>query len=128
MAKLSLNLPDRMIQALEADAEALAVSLPALLTADLIRYRALADAAVPRLTDWQWDCLSHVMSGIEGSRILGGLDDLPSGTSIAIAIDEWADGLNDNDGDISRAGMLRKQAVEWPPLTIAGVLMRLRRR
>lgn len=126
MGKLSLNLPDRMIQVLEADADGAGVSLPALLTADLIRYRALADAAVPQLTDWQWDCLSHVMSGIEGNRILGGLDDLPSPGSIIAEIDTWADGASDED--TLRAGKLIEQVKTWPPLTIAGVLMRLRRR
>lgn len=126
MAKLSLNLPDRMIEALEADADGAGVSLPALLMADLIRYRALADAAVPTLTDWQWDCLSHVMSGIEGHRILSGSDDLPGAGSIITEIDTWADGAMDDD--TLRAGELIQRVKSWPPLTVAGILMRLRRR
>lgn len=126
MGKLSLNLPDRMIQALEADADGAGVSLPALLMTDLIRYRALADAAVPQLTDWQWDCLSHVLSGAEGHRILSGIDDLPSPAGITAEIDTWADGAPDEDA--LKAGELIEQVKTWTPLTIAGVLMRLRRR
>lgn len=125
MGKLSLNLPDRMIQALEADADGAGVSLPALLMADLIRYRALADAAVPRLTQWQWECLAHVMFGIEGSAISSGTDNLPGSGTIITEIDTWAaDGTTE---EIARAGKLIEQVKTWTPLTIAGVLMRLRR-
>lgn len=125
MGKLSLNLPDRLVAALEADADGAAVSLPALLTADLIRYRALADAAVPKLTDWQWGLLSHVMSGIEGHRILTGDDSLPSPLGIAAEIDTWADHAADDE--TIKAGELRRMVLSWSPLAIAGVLMRLRR-
>lgn len=124
MPKLTLNLPGHVVARLDADAEALGVSLPAVITADLTRYRKMAEAASPKLSDWQWGLLSHVLNGIEAHRILTGDDALPSGASIAVEIDTWADGAMDDD--CLRAGELRGQVLTWSPLTIAGVLMRLR--
>jgi hypothetical protein len=100
------------------------VSFPALLTAEIVRYRAMAAAATPKLDEWQWNLLAHVLSNAETHRILTGDDTLPSGASIATAIDEWADGALDDDA--LRAGGLRRQAAEWSPPSVASVLMRLR--
>ena len=82
-------------------------------------------AAVPQLSEWEWGVLSHVMSGIEGHRILSGDDGLPAPSAIAAEIDTWADGAQDDD--CLRAGKLRERVMAWAPLTVAGVLMRLRR-
>lgn len=101
------------------------VSLAALLTADTVRFRRLAEAAVPELTDWQWGLLSHVLDGIEAHRILTGDDSLPSPVSIAAEIDTWADHATDED--TLRAGELRQAVLRWTPLAVAGVLMRVRR-
>lgn len=122
----SVRLPlSQPLQLVDEEAHTMGLGLTALLTADLSRYRRLADAATPDLTDWHWQLLSHVLSGIEAHRILSGDDSLPSPGAIAAEIDTWADGaLND---DALRAGELRRQVMTWPPLTIAGVLMRLRR-
>lgn len=100
------------------------VSFPALLTADMVRFRRLAAAAVPPLNDWQWGLLSHVLNGIEMHRIITGDDSLPGVGSIVAEIDTWADGATDDD--MLRAGDLRKQVLAWSALTIAGILIRLR--
>ena len=123
MAKATINLspPLTLIQ---AEAAAMGVSFPALLTADAVRFRRLADAAVPPLTEWQWGLLSHVLDGIDAHRILTGDDSLPSVGSIVAEIDTWADSALDDD--TMRAGDLRRQVASWSPLTIAGVLFRLR--
>jgi hypothetical protein len=101
------------------------VSLSALMTADTVRYRSLAAAATPQLTTWEWDLLSHVLSGVEAHRILTGDDSLPSPMSIAAELDAWADGALDDE--ILRAGELRQAVLGWTPLAVAGVLMRVRR-
>lgn len=123
MAKATLNLspPLTLVQ---SEAVAMGVSFPALLTADVVRFRQLADAAMPPLTDWHWRLLSHVLDGIEAQRILTGDDNLPSPASIAAEIDTWADGATDDDA--LRAGDLRRQVASWSPLAIAGVFIRLR--
>lgn len=123
--KVTLNLSPPL-SAVQAEAAAMGVSFPALLTADLMRYRSLAEAAMPQLTEWQWDLLSHVLDGIEAQRILTGDDSLPSPLSIAAEIDTWADDAPDEDA--LRAGELRRQVVTWSPLTIAGLLFGLRER
>ncbi len=79
---------------------------------------------MPPLTEWQWGLLSHVMDGIEAHNILTGRDELPTPMSIVAEIDVWADGAMDDD--TLRAGRLRKQVIDWSPLTVAGVLFRLR--
>lgn len=125
MPVLKLSLPDRIVQRLGSDAEALAVSLPALITADLTRYRQMAEAAAPALDAWEWACLGHVLDGIEGHRILSGDDSLPSAVGIVAEIDTWAD--HADDADTLRAGALRVKVLGWSPLTIAGALFRLRK-
>lgn len=123
MPKRTLNLSP-LLERLDREAEALGVSLPALLTADLHRYRTLAAAATPELTEWEWLLLGHVLDGIEQLDILGGIDDLPSNARIITAIDEWADHADYDD--TTRAGDLRRKVASWSPLEIAGVLHRLR--
>lgn len=123
MPKATINLspPLTLIQ---AEAAAMGVSFPALLTADIVRFRRLADAAIPSLTDWQWMLLSHVLDGIEMHRIISGDDSLPSAGSIVAEIDTWADSASDEDA--LRAGELRRKVIAWSPLTTAGILFRLR--
>ncbi len=123
MPKATLNLSP-LLMSLREEAERIGVSFPALLTTDLARYRWLAERAVPPLTEWQWGLLSHVMDGIEAHNILTGRDELPTPMSIVAEIDVWADGAMDDD--TLRAGRLRKQVIDWSPLTVAGVLFRLR--
>lgn len=124
MAKANLNLSPLLVT-LRDEAERIGVSFPALLTTDLARYRWLAEQAVPSLAEWQWRLLSHVLDGIEQHRILSSDDSLPSAGSVIAEIETWCDGATDDD--VLRAGMLTKQIQGWTPLTIAGVLMRLRR-
>src|SRR5262249_38425277 len=124
MTKATLNLSPPLSE-LQGEAERMGVSFPALLTAELVSYRSMAQAAHRQLGEWEWSLLSHVMSGIEAHRILAGDDTLPSAGSIVAAIDEWADGAQDDEA--LRAGKLRGQAIGWSPLAIAGVMMRLRR-
>jgi hypothetical protein len=121
--KVTLNLSPPLTL-IRAEAAAMGVSFPALLTADAVRFRRLADAAVPPLTKWQWGLLSHVLDGIEAHRILVGDDSLPSAGFIIAEIDIWADGALDDE--TLRAGELRQQILSWSALTIAGVLIHLR--
>lgn len=123
MTKANLNLSPPLLR-LRDEADAIGASFPAVLTADLVRYRRMADAAVPELTDWQWGLLSHVLDGIEGARIISGDDSLPSAGAIAAEIDAWADSTNDED--TLRAGELRGKAIAWTPMAIAGIFHRLR--
>lgn len=121
-ATIRLSPPLTLIQ---AEAAVMGVSFPALLTADTVRFRRLAGAAEPALTDWQWGLLSHVLDGIEAHHILTGDDALPGPHRIAAEIDTWADGATDED--TLRAGELRALAIQWSPLAIAAVFFRLRR-
>lgn len=120
-ATLNLSPPLRLIQ---AEAAAMGISFPALLTADVVRFRRLAEAAGPQLTEWEWGLLSHVLDGIEAHLILMGDDSLPGVGSIIAEIDTWADGADYDD--IRRAEELRRQVLTWQPLTIAAVFFRLR--
>ena len=108
----------------QIEADALGLSFVSLLTADVVRFRSLADAAVPQLTEWQWSLLSRVLDDVEPQRILAGIDDLPDGATIAAYIDSWADSATGDDA--SKARDLRRQAASWPPLTVAGALFHLR--
>ena len=123
MAKATLNLSP-MLTTLREEAERLGVSFPALLTADLTRYRQLAQAASPSLSDWEFALLAHVLGGIEAHDILCGIDALPSSTRIIAEIDSWCDGASDED--VIRAGAVVRQVKAWTPLTIAGLLQALR--
>lgn len=125
MPKATLSLSPMLI-ALRDEAERMGVSFPALLTADLARLRQLAEAATPELGDWQWSLLSHVLSGAEAHRLLTGDDSLPSPALIVAEIDMWADGATEDE--MFRAGELTRDMANWAPLTVAGVLLRLRRR
>jgi len=118
-------MPNDLADALAADAAGAGVPLSDIVRTDLARYRTLAAAAVPALDKWEWSLLSHALSGIEAHHILADDDSLPSPASIAIEIDTWADGAQDDD--CLRAGDLRQRVLTWTPLMIAGVLLRLRR-
>lgn len=100
------------------------VGLTALLTADLSRWRSLTDKAVPELSRWEWQCLSHILSGIEAYDILTGMDGIMSPGRIVAELDAWADDAIDED--TMRAGALRAKVLTWSPLAIAGILHVLR--
>lgn len=123
--KLTIN-ASPPIARLKSEADSMGVSFPALLTADLVRYRALAEAAAaePALDEWEWQLLAHVMSGIEAHEILTGIDMIPSAARIAAEIDAWADSADDDD--TIRAGRLRNIVAGLTPIAVAGILMRLR--
>lgn len=130
MPKATLNLSP-LLMVLRKEAERLGVSFPALITTDLARYRHMAEAAVPAsMSEWQWALLSHVLEGLEQLRVLSGDDSLPSIGTVIAEIETWCDGAN-SDQDILWAGELirwmRERPDQWTPLTIAGVLFRLRR-
>ncbi|MEC9346039.1 MAG: hypothetical protein VYB54_07415 [Pseudomonadota bacterium] len=107
-----------------AEAEALGLPVDMLVSADLARFRRLAEAATPKLDEWAWDLLDHVLSGGEQADILGGHVDLPGTGTILAGIDEWADGAD--YAHVERAGALARKVAGWSPLAVAGVLMRLR--
>lgn len=110
----------------QAEAASLGASVPALIAADITRYRRMADAAIPRLTDKQWGLLSHVCDGIEALDIgVSRIDDVPSPVRIAAEIMDWMRGGGSGTSP-KWARDLYDQVGQWPPLTVAGVLMRLR--
>lgn len=78
--KLSLNLPDYLVQRLRSDAEALCVSLPVLVTAELQRAHVLARAAAAALALTPHDraAIAHALAGVETMRLLDGRDELPT--------------------------------------------------
>jgi len=78
--KLSLNLPDWLVDDLRDGAESIGVSLPALITAELARARSLAAQAAHALDIEGADrtAIRCSLQGIEQMRILDGRDDLPS--------------------------------------------------
>lgn len=124
MPKATLSLSPPLVR-LQDEAAAIGVSFPALLTADLVRYQAMAAAAVPDLDDWEWRLLSHVLDGMEMHRVTSGDDTLPGPGAICAAIEEWCDAAPYED--VIRASELSRRAVAWAPLAIAGVFLQLRR-
>jgi hypothetical protein len=86
----------------------------------------MAEAAIPTLTERQWGLLAHVCDGIEMYALIGGRrDDLPSAMRIAAEIMDWMRrGGSETSPEWARA--LYDQVVQWSPLAVAGVLMRLR--
>ena len=123
MPKITLNLSP-LLMALRDEAERMGVSFPSLLTADLGRFRALAEVAAPLIDDWEWRLIAHVWDGIEAHDILTGHDGLPSPSRIIAEIETWADGGTEDD--VLRAGRLSRRISGWPPLAVAAVLLRLR--
>lgn len=110
----------------QAEAASLGMSVPALIAADIKRYRRMADAAIPEITDRQWGLLSHVCDGIEALDIgVSGIDDVPSSGRLAAGIIEWMRG-GGSETSPTWARDLYDQMLTWSPLTVAGVLMRLR--
>lgn len=110
----------------QAEAASLGMSVPALIAADIKRYRRMADAAIPPLTERQWTLLSHVCDGIETLDIaVSRVDDVPSPDRIASGIMDWMH-AGGSETSPRWARDLYDQVLTWSPLTIAGVLMRLR--
>lgn len=99
--------------------------LPRLVAADLNRYRSMAGAAVPQLTDRQWGLLSHVLDGAEFSRLILRDDSLPGRGEIAASIMDWMR-AGGSETSPAWARQIYDAALGWSPLTIAGVLFRLR--
>lgn len=124
MPKANLSLSPPLVR-IQDEAAAIGVSFPALLTADVVRYHAMAAAAVPDLDEWEWRLLSHVLDGMEMHRVTSGDDTLPGPRAIGAAIEEWCDSAAYDD--VSRAGALGRRVAGWSPLAIAGLFLRLRR-
>jgi hypothetical protein len=110
---------------MEAEAQALGVTIGRLVTADLNRYRRLAAEAIPTLTERQWKLLSHVLDGMDASSIVARDDVLPTVGDVTAGIMDWmrAGGSEERP---AWARELYGAAQEWSPLTIAGVMLRLR--
>lgn len=121
-----IRLAQSVLDIWQPEAASMGVSTPRLIATDLRRYRMLADAAVPRLTDQQWGLISHVLDGIEAAEILAGHDDLGmvGPARIAAEIHDWMAPLGERAPKWARE--LYEQVQAWAPLTVAGVLMRLR--
>ncbi len=117
--KLSLNLPDHLVERLRDDAEALGVSLPALVTAELVRASALAGEAVDALGLWPQDraALIAMLDGVEQMRILDGRDDLPTLDFICATLEDA------ERGDLAD----RLRIANVCPLAIWGLVMEARR-
>lgn len=110
--------------ALRDEAEAMGVSFPALLTADIVRYRKMAIAAAPTLDPWERGAISLLLAEIEAHGILSGDDSLPSAARIAAMVEEWIDDAAADDA--LRAERLRRKVEALTPLAIAGLLLRER--
>jgi hypothetical protein len=124
MPRIRLQIPESLAEALEADARGCGLPASMLVRTDLVRYRALSQAAVPPLSEWEWKLLSQLLSGTDAQRILNGDDSLPSGSSIARELDRLPGGATPERIKIDE---LRRMAMEWSPLAVAGILMRVRR-
>lgn len=109
-----------------AEAQPLGVSVPRLITTDLNRYRRMAVAAVPDMTERQWSLLSHVLDGAEFQRLVGSRhdDSLPTAGEIAAEIASWIEGHG--GAGPAWATQLLGMVQTWSPLIIAGLLFRLR--
>ena len=99
--------------------------VPTVLNADINRYRSMAGAAVPHLTERQWGLLSHVLDGAEFARLIMRDDSLPGPSEIAAGIMDWMR-AGGSETSPAWARQLYDQVLGWSPLTIAGVLFRLR--
>lgn len=119
-----IRLPADLMTLYGAEAHPLGVSLPRLVASDLTRYRRLADAAIPSLTDKQWGLLGHVLDGAEFGRFATRDDTLPGSGEIAAEIAAWMEPLGKSPPAWAR--QLLDDVRGWSPLTIAGVLIRLR--
>lgn len=98
----------------------------ALATADLNRFRRLARAAVPDMTERQWGLVSHVLDGWEFNAMMHRRgDDLPGPNEIAAEIMDWMRG-GGSETEPEWARELYDGARKWKPLVIAGILLRLR--
>jgi hypothetical protein len=121
-----IRLSPDLLTIYRAEAASLGTSPGRLIGADIHRFRRMADAAIPTLTQQEWGLLAHVCDGIEALDIgVSQIDDLPSGNRIAAEIMDWMRGAS-SESKPGWAVALYDQAQQWPPLTVAGVLMRLR--
>ena len=106
-----------------AEGAAVAATTARLIAIDLGRFRRLAEAAIPVLTEQQWGLIAATCDMVELVDLMNGSNELPSGKRVASEIAEWA---NERGSCPEWARDLYEQMLQWPPLTIAGVLMRLR--
>lgn len=123
--RLPLN---RVTMAWAEEAEAMGVPASTLIVTDLVRLRAVLQANEPALTRWEWDLVSHVVPS-EGMALiadLGAGQAIVSGSVIACAILEWADGAN--DADLLAAERLAARARKWTDLERWAVMVRARAR
>lgn len=109
-----------------AEAAGLGVSAPRLIATDIYRYRRMAEAAIPPLTERQWGLLAHVCDGMEMHALLSARrDDPPTADRIAAEIMDWMR-AGGSETRPQWARELYDAVCIWPPLVVAGVLMRLR--
>jgi hypothetical protein len=120
---ITMSLSQRL-SAIAIEAEIIDVDFVDLLAADILRFRRIAETAVPSLTDWQWKLLSHLLLGLDQRTIVAGSTALPDVGTILAAIDTFA-GAAAYDEKL-RANTLRQAVLRWTPLTIAGIVFRLR--
>jgi hypothetical protein len=112
------------IAAWAAEAEAMEIGLPLLLTADLTRLRATLRAATPTLTDWEWNLISHVIDD-EGALLIADRDrgeQIVSGDRLHVGIVEWADGAS--EPDMMRAEQLARRARDWTDIERWSLMVR----
>ena len=110
----------------EDEAEAMGLTTPVLMTADLVRLRRVLQAAEPALTMWEWGLLSHVMDD-EGMLLIADRDlgeQIVSAGHLAAAIVEWADGAQDDE--LLRAEALAQRVKGWSDLERWAVMVRRR--
>lgn len=121
-----IRLAQHILDVWGAEAKSIGVSTPRLIATDLNRYRIMADQAVPKLSEQQWGLISHVLDGIEAAEIVSGNDGLEhvGPDRIAAELKDWMRPYGDKPPAWARK--LHDDVLTWSPLTIAGLLMRLR--
>lgn len=112
----------------EQEAEAMGVGLPMLLATDLIRLRGVLAASLPKLTEWEWGLVSHVMDdeamALLADREIG--ERIVSAESLHAAIVEWADGAEGDD--LLQAEALAQRALKWTDVQRWALMIRARPR
>lgn len=117
--KVSLNLPDWLVDDLRDGADAIGVSMPALITAELARARSLAaqEAHALDIEGADHAIIARALQGIEQMHILDGRDDLPSADWLCATLRDMG------HGDVAE----RLDRALPSPLAIWGLVMAARR-
>jgi hypothetical protein len=108
------------------EAEALDISFTALLALDLLRLRALASAAEPVLTTWQWEFLGRFLRDFDEQCTTTERQDIvPEPLALSDEIRAWAAGARSRADEV-QALELSRLVLSLSPIALVGVLMRLR--